>query len=446
MGLSSSYDECNRRGDLAVEGLTGLTKIVDDILVFSNTLEGHWVAVRAFLKRCREFGISLNRAKTRLALGEVKFAGFVLSGEGVKADPVKLKALHSFPQPTNLTDLRSFPGLVEQLAGFSKDMTEALLPLQPLLSVKNLFVWTADHSRAFEAVKAALVSPLILSTFDVTRATRLETDAARTKGLGYALRQQDDAGRWVLIDAESRFISETEGRYAMVELELLAATWAVAKCRNYLLGLKHFELWVDHQPLKSILDRQTLDCVENPRLQRLKVRLAPYAFTTVWVKGKDHSVADALSRNPASDPTADDLEEERDLYGSVAMVIATALRAVACAELISKDMIEGHVSAQVLMVTSGHIDVPGDTLLADLRQVGRDDARYCEILSAVQQGGALPKDLEKAKDHLWVQDGLLLHGLRIVLPEGARREILARLHAAHLGAEQMLRLARQMVF
>ena len=121
----------------------------------------------------------------------------------------------------------------------------------------------------------------------MTRPTRLETDAARTKGLGYALRQLDETtGRWLLIDAGSRFISETEARYAMVELELLAATWAVAKCRYYLLGLQHFELWVDHQPLKSILDRQSLDCVENPRLQRLKSRLAPYNFHHAVGKGK----------------------------------------------------------------------------------------------------------------------------------------------------------------
>lgn len=50
------------------------------------------------------------------------------------------------------------------------------------------------------------------------------------------------------------------------------------------------------------------------------------------------------------------------------------------------------------------------------------------------------------RDHLWVQDRLVLHGLRIVLPEGARRDILTRLHAAHLGAERTLRLARQSVF
>ena len=137
MGLSSSSDEYNRRGDLAVEGLKGLSKIVDDVLMFSDMLEDHVAAVRAFFVRCREHGISLNRLKTRLARPEVKFAGFLLSGEGVKADPAKLSALHSFPQPTILTDLRSFLGLVEQLAGFSRDVTEALLPLRPLLSVKN---------------------------------------------------------------------------------------------------------------------------------------------------------------------------------------------------------------------------------------------------------------------------------------------------------------------
>lgn len=90
-------------------------------------------------------------------------------------------------------------------------MTEALLPLRPLLSVKNPFVWTGDHTRAFEKVKGTLTSPPILSTFNVRRQTRLDTDAARTKGLGYALRQLDEErGKWVLIDAGSRFISETE--------------------------------------------------------------------------------------------------------------------------------------------------------------------------------------------------------------------------------------------
>lgn len=281
----------------------------------------------------------------------------------------------------------------------------------------------------------------------MTRQTRLETDAARTKGLGYALRQLDEtSGKGVLIDAGSRFVSETESRYAMVELELLAATWAVAKCRQYLLGLRHFDLWVDHQPLKSILDWQTLDCVENPRLQRLKAGLAPYTFTTTWVKGKDHAVPDALSRNPVADPTEEDLEDERDLYGSVATVIATALRAITRADALGAVSADGQGDEAKVFAVTAAFDVPGDALLADLRRTGRDDARYCAILAAVQTGGPLPKDLEKVRDHLWVQDGLVIHGLRVLPPEGARRDILQRLHAAHLGTERTLRLARLSVF
>lgn len=59
-------------------GLTNLTKIVDDILVFSDTLEGHWAAMGAFFERCHEHSISLNRAKTKLARPEVAFAGYIL--------------------------------------------------------------------------------------------------------------------------------------------------------------------------------------------------------------------------------------------------------------------------------------------------------------------------------------------------------------------------------
>lgn len=242
-------------------------------------------------------------------------------------------------------------------------------------------------------------------------------------------------GKWLLIDAGSRFILETESRYAMVELELLAVTWAVSKCQNYLFGLHHFNLWVDHQPLKSILDRQSLNCVENPRLQRLKARLAPYSFTTTWVKGIDHTVPDALSRNPASDPTPDDLEEERDLYGSVALVVPATLGFLTGAESAAAAL---DSATPVFAVTSGHVDVPGDALLADIHRTGRDDARYCALLSAIQTGGALPKDFKKVRDHLWVQDGLVLHGLWIVPPEGARHDVLQRLHAAHLGVERTL--------
>ncbi|MEJ1857824.1 hypothetical protein, partial [Escherichia coli] len=96
---------------------------------------------------------------------------------------------------------------------------------------------------------------------------------------------------------------EAETRYATIELELLAATWAMKKCRFYLIGLQHFELVTDHRPQVPILNSYSLDAVENPRLQRLREKLAAFIFTAVLRAGKQLSIPDALSRAPVSRPT-----------------------------------------------------------------------------------------------------------------------------------------------
>jgi hypothetical protein len=89
-------------------------------------------------------------------------------------------------------------------------------------------------------------------------------------------------------------------------LELEAVEWAIRKCSLYLSGLPTFVVMVDHKALVAILDKYTLNAIENPKIQRLKKRLSPYSFTTIWRKGKDHAVLDALSRAPVNDPATDD--------------------------------------------------------------------------------------------------------------------------------------------
>ena len=106
------------------------------------------------------------------------------------------------------------------------------------------------------------------------------TDASRKNGLGFALLQRHD-NQWKIIQCGSRFLSDAESRYAIVELEMRAAQWAMKKCRLHLLGLPTFNLIVDHQPLVTILDKYTLDAVENPRLQRMKEQMSPFVFKTI---------------------------------------------------------------------------------------------------------------------------------------------------------------------
>lgn len=305
MGLSSSSDEYNRRADLAFQSVDNTVRVVDDLLRYDSTFPAHVMGVCAVLSAARDAGITFNIKKFQFAQPQVQWVGFQIQQGGVAVDLDKVRAISDFPRPTNITELRSFMGLVEQLAGFSMEVVAAKGPLRPLLSARNAFIWTEDHDSAFAAVKAALTAPPFLAHFDPYLETSLQVDASRKHGMGYALLQRHGS-IWKLVDANSRWCTDTESRYAIVELELAAVEWAMTKCRLYPLGLPHFRLVLDHQALVTILDKYTLDAVENPKLQRLKERLSPFIFTTEWRRGRDHAIPDDLSRAPVHDPGPDD--------------------------------------------------------------------------------------------------------------------------------------------
>ena len=110
----------------------------------------------------------------------------MLSTEGVAVDPDKVRAIAEFATPANITDLRSFMGLVNKLAEFSPEISPAAHPLRPLMSPRRTFTWTVDHDTAFQRVKEALARPPVLAVFDPQLPTILQTDASRLYGIGYA--------------------------------------------------------------------------------------------------------------------------------------------------------------------------------------------------------------------------------------------------------------------
>ena len=108
-------------------------------------------------------------------------------------------------------------------------------------------------------------------------------------------------------------------------MEVLAVVWgAMRKCRIYLQGLSTFMLIVDHKPLESILNTQTLDMVDNPRIQRLKEKLSAFIFHTTWRKGKDHVIPDPLSRAPCHDPEPEDtinVDTTRTIHKNISAIL-----------------------------------------------------------------------------------------------------------------------------
>ena len=429
MGLMFTGDEYCRRTDAALGHLPRLYRVMDDMLAESQDLETCYNDARNLLLACRANNITLGKKKFDFANKEAKFAGYIIGPSGISSDPAKIEAIAKFPKPTNITEMRSFFGLVNQLGDFCPHIASAAVPMRGLLRTGQPFTWNADHDAAFEATKAALVSPPVLAHFDLSADTVLMTDASRKNGLGYALLQSQD-NIWKLIQCGSRFITDTESRYSATELELCAVKWAMKKCRLFLLGLSSpFRLVVDHQALVTILDKHTLDAIENPRLQRMKESLMCFRFITTWKKGKTHSIPDALSRAPVSNPTQEDIEDE-----SVTNIHAAT-----------------HVINQVSNLAQPHLR---DPILDDLRAATSSDPEYVALLNTVQTGfppnphrmAPSIKAFWKVRHELWTEDGLVLKGSKIVIPSSRRRDILQRLHAAHQGTDRTKRRTRQLVY
>ncbi|XP_068229556.1 uncharacterized protein [Palaemon carinicauda] len=108
----------------------------------------------------RTHGITLNAEKFVIASPTVSFCGYTLSENGITADEEKVQAISEFPKPADLTDLRSFMGLTNQLTEFSPHLAAAADPLWPLVSPKRSFTWTADHNAAFAVLKRLFLSHL----------------------------------------------------------------------------------------------------------------------------------------------------------------------------------------------------------------------------------------------------------------------------------------------
>jgi hypothetical protein len=210
------------------------------------------------------------------------------------------------------------------------------------------------------------------------------------------------------------------------------------------MGLPTFTLVVDHQALVPILNNYTLDAVENPKLQRLKERLSPYVFTTMWRKGREHAIPDALSRAPVNDPAPDDEAANSDVKTCSQRTIINRI---------------AHISAEsgrdtcITDAADVHTHLP-DPLVEEIRAVAATDGDYTALISAIESGFPERRDRTPAsvatywgiRHQLTVDDGIVLFGSRIVIPQAVRKNVLKKLHAAHQGIVRTNRRARQTVY
>ena len=213
---------------------------------------------------------------------------------------MRIVVLSEFPTPKDITGVKSFLGLGNQLSGFIPDFAHMTVELRELTSKKNAFLWLDNHQKEFEDIKNLLTSDMIVTHFDPNLPVVILTDASRLHGLGYALGHYID-GRFRLVTCGSKALTPTQRCYATIELECLAVQYAIDKCTFYLKGGPEFTVATDHKPLEGIFKKDLFE-VLNPGLQRLREKLVEYSFVVKWVPRKTHHIADALSRAPLFSP------------------------------------------------------------------------------------------------------------------------------------------------
>ena len=236
-GITSAPEHFQRRMSEVLQGLDGVVCLIDDILIYGKTQAEHDKRLTAVLLKIAEAGITLNEEKCEFSQSQVKFLGQIVDSNGIHPDPGKVTAIKQMNAPTNITELSRFLGMVNQLAKFTPQLSEATKPLRELLSSKNQWLWSDNQTQAFETVRNMVSSDSILALFDPHRSTRVSADAS-SYGLGAVLTQQQPSGEWKPISYISRALTTTEQRYAQIEKEALAVTWACERLRDFLTGLQ----------------------------------------------------------------------------------------------------------------------------------------------------------------------------------------------------------------
>ena len=146
----------------------------------------------------------------------MEFLGYELTPEGVKPIQNKCAAITNFKTPVNITELRRFLGMAQQLAKFTPELSNCSAPLRDLLSTKNQWLWTDVHNKAFQKVKELLTSPVTLKLYDASRATKLRVDGSRLNGIAVILYQQH-GDKWYPVSCASRYLSDAEKNYHPIE-------------------------------------------------------------------------------------------------------------------------------------------------------------------------------------------------------------------------------------
>ena len=212
--------------------------------------------IRTVLSRLRNAKIYARMHKCDFYKSDVEYLGFQVSGEGVHPTEEKIQAIVNWPKPQTVRDVRSFLGLSQYYRRFIRHYSLLARPLTDLTKNETIKHWGDKEQKAFDQLKAALVTAPVLRLPDFSKQFVLTTDASLVS-VGAVLGQDFGDGLQP-VAFDSKKLSPTEIHYSAYERELLGIVWAIGKWRSYLEG-QHFIVQTDHASLRHLPNQPSVN-------------------------------------------------------------------------------------------------------------------------------------------------------------------------------------------
>jgi len=279
---------------------------LDDVIIFSETLEEHEDHLLRVVTRLSDAGLPMDILKSEFIKSEVKFLGLIITADGIKMDPEKVKAIQEWKLPQSLKDVQAFLGFANFYRRFIYGFSDVAKPLTHLTrGDPKLFQMTPEAGRAFEALKAAFCSDVVLAHFDPDLKCILETDASDYVYAAILSQIQED-GAIRPVAYLSKKMTPTECNYEIYDKELLAIVRAFEEWRPELAGVdESVEILTDHRGLEYFRTKRHL----NRRQARWAEFLEEFDFHIKYRPGKQGTKPDSLTRRTGDLP--DSLQDDR---------------------------------------------------------------------------------------------------------------------------------------
>lgn len=386
--------------------IANVTCFFDDILIRGHTLRELTTNLRTVFQILRDKNLHVNRSKCQFLLKSVSYLGHIIDEDGIKPIPDKIQAIVDCKKPNDVSELRTFLGLINYYQKFIPDLSSKLFPLNELLQKDKPFVWSKKCHNTFNKLKDEITSSNVLMKYNRALPLALATDASPT-GLGAVISHVLPNGQERPIAFASRSLTKSEKNYSQLDKEATAIYWGLHKFFQYCYGRK-ITLITVHQPLTRILHpNKDLPPISALRLLHYANFMSGFDYDIMYRNTKRHANADFLSRFPYEKPQIDDNLDSTSTF------------------------LMNHIS--VLPVTRD--EIKKETL---------KDSECVRYYTALQSGNPLPNEGNVAEFSL--QNGCVFKNIRIMIPAILQKRVLEELHTAHTGMVRMKALARSYVW